>query len=79
MKKNLLFLVAMMLATIARAADGDVFSYEGLYYKVLSETEHQVAVTESKNVSGEITIPAFVTRNDSRYDVTSIGAYAFYG
>ncbi len=79
MKKILLFLVAMMLATSARAADGDVFSYEGLYYKVLSETEHQVAVTESKNVSGEITIPAFVTRNDSRYDVTSIGAYAFYG
>ncbi|MDE6853716.1 MAG: leucine-rich repeat domain-containing protein, partial [Muribaculaceae bacterium] len=78
MKKFLLFLVATMLATVGRAADGDFFNYEGLRYKVLSETEGQVEVDEDNYVSGDLTIPGFVTNKGSRYVVTSIGKYAFY-
>lgn len=78
MKKSLLLFVAMTLAAVASAYNGQVFIYEGLKYKVLSETEHQVEVTENDGARGDITIPAFVTRNDTRYTVTSLGMYAFY-
>ena len=81
MKKYLLFLMAMMLAIIARAAVGDVFSYEGLNYKVLSEADNTAEVDRNKNVSGEVTIPASVVRDgiSNEYAVTSIGQSAFYG
>ena len=77
MKKYLLFLMAIMLATVARAADGDTFTYEGLNYKILSEADHTVEVGKNGNASGEVTIPSFVTMNGSRYAVTSIGYRAF--
>ena len=77
MKKYLLFLMAIMLATVARAANGDTFTYEGLNYKVLSEADHTAAVGRNDNASGKVTIPSFATRNGSRYVVTSIGDEAF--
>ena len=79
MKKYLFFLMAIMLATVARAADGDTFTYEGLNYKILSETDHTVEVGRNGDASGAITIPSFVTMNGSRYVVTSIGDDAFGG
>ena len=78
MKKYLLFLMAIMLATVARAADGDTFTFEGLNYKILSEADHTAEVGKNDNASGEITIPYFATRGSSRYIVTSIGDHAFY-
>ena len=77
MKKYLLFLMAIMLATVARAADGDTFTFEGLKYTVLSEADHTAEVAKNEGVSGEVNIPTFVTANGSRYIVTSIGEYAF--
>ena len=76
MKKILLLLVAIMLATVARAADGDTFTFEGLKYKVLSEADHTAEVALN-DVSGEVNIPTYVTANGSRYTVTSIGKSAF--
>ena len=76
MKKILLSLVAIMLATVARAADGDTFTFEGLKYKVLSEADHTAEVALN-DVSGEVNIPTYVTANGSRYTVTSIGKSAF--
>ena len=76
MKKYLFFLMAIMLATVARAADGDTFTYEGLNYTILSEADHTAEV-RGGNASGEVTIPSFVTMNGSRYTVTSIGKDAF--
>ena len=76
MKKILLSLVAIMLATVARAADGDTFTFEGLKYKVLSEADHTAEVAVN-DVSGEVNIPTYVTANGSRYTVTSIGKSAF--
>ena len=66
-----------MLATVARAADGDTFTFEGLKYTVLSEADHTAEVAKNEGVSGEVNIPTFVTANGSRYIVTSIGKYAF--
>ena len=77
MKKYLLFLMAIMFATVARAADGDTFTYEGLNYTILSEADHTVEVGRNREASGEVTIPSFVTMNGSRYVVTSIGDKAF--
>ena len=78
MKKYLLFLMAIMLATVARAADGDTFTFEGLNYTILSEADHTAEVGKNENASGEVTIPSFATTNGSRYIVTSIGSKAFY-
>ena len=78
MKKHLLFLMAIMLATVARAADGDTFTYDGLIYTILSEADHTAEVRQNENVvSGGLTIPSFATRGSSRYIVTSIGETAF--
>ncbi|MDE6083101.1 MAG: leucine-rich repeat protein [Muribaculaceae bacterium] len=77
MKKYLFFLMAIILATVARAADGDTFTYEGLNYTILSEADHTAAVGSNENASGEVTIPSFITMNGSRYVVTSIGDEAF--
>ena len=77
MKKYLFFLMAIMLATVARAADGDTFTYEGLNYTILSEADHTAEVGRNGDASGAITIPSFATTNGSRYLVTSIGEDAF--
>ena len=79
MKKYLLFLMAIMLATVARAADGDTFTFEGLNYTILSETDHTAAVDKNGDASGEVTIPSFATRGSSRYIVTRICQDAFDG
>lgn len=81
MKKYLLFLVAAILATVARAAVGDTFTYQGLNFKVTSEDDHTVAVDRNDrndNVSGDISIPSFAVNGSARYFVTEIGSYAFY-
>ena len=80
MKKHLFFLMAIMLATVARAADGDTFTYQGVKYKILSEADHtaQVYDVTDKNWSWSFTIPSFATWGSSRYIVTSIGSMAFW-
>ena len=80
MKKYLFFLVAVMLATVARAADGDTFTYQGLNFKVTSEADHTVEVgAQDSSISGDISIPSFAVNGSSRYFVTSIGNEAFSG
>ena len=77
MKKFLLFLVAAILATVARAAVGDTFTYQGLNFEVTSEDDHTVKVGRYNDVSGDISIPSFAVNGSSRYFVTGIGANAF--
>ena len=79
MKKYLLFLVAAMLATVARAYNGETFTYQGLRFTVTSETDHTVEVgQQNRYISGDISIPSFAVNGSSRYFVTSIGEMAFY-
>ena len=78
MKKYLLFLMAIMFATVARAADGDTFWYNGLNYTILSEADHTVEVGDNREYeSRSVTIPSDVFYDGSPYTVTSIGSYAF--
>ncbi len=79
-KKYLLFLVAAMLATVARAAVGDAFTYHGLKFEVTSEDDRTVAVGKNDRVYvyGDISIPPFAFKGSLRYSVTEIRGLAFY-
>ena len=77
MKKYLLFLVAAMLATVARAYTGETFTYQGLKFKVTSEDDHTVVVNKNPDATGDISIPSFAVNGSSRYFVTEIGYNAF--
>ena len=74
MKKYLLFIVAAMLATVARAADYDMFKYQGFSFMVISEADHEVELLGYEgNLSGDITIPSSAINGTSRYFVVGVG------
>lgn len=74
MKKYLLFIVAAMLATVARAADYDFFEYQGYRFFVLSEADHEVQIECSLDkLSGDITLPSSAINGTSRYIVVALG------
>lgn len=75
MKKCLLFFVALMFATVARGADGDTFTVDGLHYEIISEEEHTVSVFCFNNPYRSISIPSYVSNGSSRYIVTEIGSF----
>lgn len=60
------------------------FSYDGIYYNILSTTDKTVEVTYCElmnsytyNYSGDIVIPQFVNYNNDTYRVVRISDYAF--
>ncbi len=60
------------------ASDGYIYAViGGIRYSLKDNTA--TVVEQPSNISGEIAIPATVIYNDSTYNVTSIGNYAFYG
>ena len=84
MNKKLLMLLAIMLLASTNAF-AYTFKVDGIYYKILSETDKSVSVTY-KNVdnygyhsdyTGDIVVPSTVTFAGTSYDVTRIGSYAF--
>lgn len=77
MKKYLLFLMAAMLSTVVRGADGDTFTYLDINFKVISEENHTVAVDKNPEASGSISIPSEAVNGTSRYAVTEIIREAF--
>lgn len=62
------------------------FYENGIYYKILDNTNRTVAVTLANSnynyaadtYSGDVTIPSTVSRNGINYTVKEIGEYAFY-
>lgn len=78
MKKFLLFMVAAMLATVARAADDDTFAYQGLLFRVISEEDHTVEVVLRLKPVDNLSIPSFAMNDTLRYSVTGIGYMAFF-
>ena len=78
MRKHFLLFWALLATTCLWAHD---FVVDGIYYNYLDG--NNVAVTYEGyyggSYSGEVTIPATVTYNDTTYSVTSIGDYAFSG
>ena len=75
MKKQLLFLVLMMLLLVASA---DAVTINGINYNLI--TDGNIAeVVYPNSCSGSVSIPESVMYNDVSYSVTSIGNYAFTG
>ncbi len=77
------WLVAMAaLFLSAASAHAYDFSFDGIYYNVLSEEDRTVEVTSRdsySHYSGSIIIPERVLAGGKTYTVTSIGDYAFQG
>ena len=76
-----LFALFAVLATLPSAASAQYFQSGGLWYNVLSSTEHTVEVTQGNGTNfyhGSITIPPTVTYGGTTYDVVALGEYAFF-
>ena len=76
-QKLWMFIAVLCTSLSASAYD---FRSDGLYYRILSEEDRTVAVTDCDNeyyVSGDIEIPRKVIYNSKTYTVTFIGYYAF--
>ena len=75
MKKQLLFLVLMLLPMLASA---DPVEIDGIYYNLISKDKKIAEVTKNTNgYFGEVVIPASVTYEGVEYCVTSIDVRAF--
>lgn len=53
------------------------FETEGVYYKILSENDKTVSVTEGFEYRGTVDIPKKVEYNSNSYTVIGIDPYAF--
>lgn len=88
MKKNLLFILGMLIAFPSFARDIE-YPYEGqtLTYTVIDENAKTVKTKEGdlwaetdqagNEVSGDLVIPSQISDGDKIYDVIEIGQYAF--
>ena len=74
-----LIIVILFVPNIVNADDGDTFVFEGNSYKVLSEANKEVEITDYMGDAQEFVIPQGVTNNttNTNYKVTSIGDEAF--
>ena len=76
MKKLYFFFAAMCCMMVANAAG---FTVDGIEYTVTSEKELTVEVGDNKNYSGDVKIPAKVSKpRGNTYSVTGIGKEAFW-
>ena len=78
MKKLLRFFFLIVLCLTAFTAKS-AFVVDGITYNVLSETDKTVEVASNNSAyTGDIVIPATVTKDGVEYKVTKIGNSAFY-
>ena len=81
MKKTAVIFLAFFFLFGFVPASAQRFQSGGLWYNVLSATEHTVEVTQGNGTNfyrGSITIPPTVTYGGTTYDVVALGEYAFY-
>lgn len=78
-RNNLCIVCLLMLLCLSSTALAESFTVEGLRYNTLSATTVEVVKPESGKYSGDITIPAVVTHNETTYRITAIGDNAFQG
>lgn len=70
----------LWMLCLPAVASAQYFVVGGIGYNVLSPTEHTVEVVpKSSYYSGNVVIPATVTRSGITYDVVALGEEAFYG
>jgi len=81
---SFILLASLLVLPKAQAAVGDIFTLDGLKYTVLTEEPASKTGTvsvqaESKEISGDIVIPALVINGEINYSTTLIPANAFRG
>lgn len=70
-------IIAMLLLSYTSAFAYD-FEVDGIYYNIISLTDHTCEVTHGESdYAGDITIPSEVTFKDRKFNVLSIGKFAF--
>ena len=76
MLKSLLAIVCLLCSIGVCAYD---FEVDGIYYNITDRIYKTVEVTDNydNEYTGSIVIPENVTYNNTTYNVTSIGNYAF--
>ena len=76
MKKQLLFLVMVMLPLVASAYDVEI---NGIYYHLDKTVRHALVTSSPSGYTGNISIPVSVIYNDVTYYVEGIGGGSFKG
>ena len=76
MKKQILFLVMMLLPIMASAQSSA--RIDGIYYKLNTTTKTAEVVYSRFRYTGDLVIPSSVTHEGVDYSVTGIGNQAFY-
>ena len=74
MKRLLLSMCGILLTSVLTA---QIFTFEGLEYRVIDDNSVRVCQQDNSAISGAVNIPSAVTYNNSTYSVTAIGDYAF--
>ena len=74
MKKQILFIVMMLLPIIGRA---DAVEIDGIYYNLIQKGSVAEVTNNPKSYKGNIVIPASIKYEGETYTVTNIGKYAF--
>jgi hypothetical protein len=78
MKKNKIIILCLLCAGSLLAHSHD-FTSNGIYYDILDEGQHSLAVTfGDKSYTGAVSIPATVIFDGDTYNVISIGDWAFH-
>ena len=89
MKRTLILLMAVALFTTGNTLMAHDFEVDGIFYKVISVANREIAVTyrgrefdpnnPPRNYRGEVNVPATVAYENYTYRVTTIGENAFEG
>lgn len=77
MKKTFLTLFFILAAIDMCVASNNWFEIDQLHYTIISEEYHQVEVSGTLALSGDIEIPAEVIYNSATYTVTAVRYYGF--
>ncbi|MBP3821948.1 MAG: leucine-rich repeat domain-containing protein [Bacteroidaceae bacterium] len=80
------FILTFLTLLVSITVSAYTFTVDGIYYKILSETDKTVAVVNNMRYNsyssscyeGDVIIPNTVTYAGISYDVTEIGGWAFY-
>ena len=75
MKRHLLLLLLPFLALCAKA---DPVEIDGIFYNLVTKAKIAEVTSNPNKYSGKVVIPQTVKYEGVKYDVTSIGALAFF-
>ena len=80
MKKQIMWMVLVLLILSAANAAAYDFKSGSLCYTIVSKTEHTVEVSYSQSkLANKVVVPSEVTHQNRKWKVIGLGADAFYG